>query len=168
MEIQKFLKGKVTIIGMGNPLKGDDNAGNIIVKKLMEIVKSDKVNFLVVEEGIENFIGKIEKLKSNNIIIVDAVNFKGKIGEIRIFYPDQLMKNSTTTHSFSLPDLLSIYNFKKCLIIGIQPGNLSFGTEISKEVKESIDKIVLLLAKYLTSQTERRIYGKNKNQNRRN
>jgi len=146
---EKFLEGNVLIIGMGNPLRADDNAGNVVVNKLKNSIKSDKIKFWEVEENIENYIGKIEKSKFDNIILIDAVDFAGKKGEIRLFYPDQLAKISTTTHSLSLSTLLEIHNLKsKSIVIGIQPVNLSFGKEVSKEVKKSIEKLVSIIVNW--------------------
>jgi len=150
MDISELIKKKTVIVGVGNPLKGDDGAGVSIVKKLMEKINSDKIEFFVVEEVIENYLGKIEKINPDSLIIFDAVDFGGKRGEIKFFKPADIMNISTTTHSFSLPDLLKIYNLiPKSVIVGIQPAKISFGEEMCQEVKKSIEEIVTLFVDYI-------------------
>ncbi len=150
MNISELIKKKTVIVGMGNPLKGDDGAGVLIVEKLMKKINSDKIKFFIVEEAIENYLGKIKRLNPDTIIIFDAVDFGGEKGEIKFFKPTDIMNISTTTHSFSLPDLLKIYNLiPRSVIIGIQPVKISFGEEMCQEVKKGIEEIVTLFVEYI-------------------
>jgi len=160
MDISELIKKKTVIVGVGNPLKGDDGAGVLIVKKLMEKINSDKIEFFVVEEAIENYLGKIKRLNPDTVIIFDAVDFGGEKGEIKFFKPADIMNISPTTHSFSLPDLLKIYNLiPKSVIVGIQPAKISFGEEMSQEVKKGVEEIVTLFIEHIN----KRENGQNKN-----
>lgn len=146
MDIQKFLKKKTVIIGIGNSLKGDDAAGYYIAEKLKGKLKN--IGVLSVAASVENYLGRIKESNPDSIIIIDSVSFGGKPGEIRIFSPEQLLDISPSTHALSLPDLLEIYNLKsKTTILGIQPKNIRFGEEMSEEVKKSAEKIISLFLK---------------------
>jgi len=76
------LRDKVVVLCLGNIDRGDDAVGPYLASKI-----KGKVEYDVIDAGVtpENYTGVIKRLKPNRIIIVDAVSFEGKPGEIRCF-----------------------------------------------------------------------------------
>ncbi len=130
------LKGKVVILGVGNPLKGDDGAGSILAARL-----KGKSSFSVFDAGVspENYLDKIIKESPEAVIIVDAVDFQGKAGEIRLF-PEVEIKtvNLFATHNLSLKlivDYLKNNLDSDIYLVGIQPKTISMNMVLSEPVK---------------------------------
>ncbi|MCM8781501.1 MAG: hydrogenase 3 maturation endopeptidase HyCI, partial [Candidatus Omnitrophica bacterium] len=69
-KLEKILKGKILLLGIGNTLRGDDAFGLTLANRLR-----DKVAFKVFEVGVavENFLGAIIKEKPDTVLFVDAV-----------------------------------------------------------------------------------------------
>lgn len=134
---------KFLILGIGNELKGDDRAGPYIVSKLKT---KNKINC---GEVPENFIGKIKKINPEVIVIIDAVDFEAKTGEIVIDELKDFSEPTLSTHSPSLKLFCSFFPDTKFYLIGIKPKGLGFGEEMSEEVKKSADEIIEKLNRFL-------------------
>ena len=122
------------VISIGNPIKSDDNIGNIVLEKInIEAIK------LRAETSPENFL---EKMKGcNQIIILDALEFGGAVGEVKVFNLESVNDRLMSTHSIPIALFKRFLPDSKIIVIGIQPKNVEFGEEISDELKESVDKI---------------------------
>jgi len=141
--LKLHLKGKVLILGIGNTLRSDDGAGSILASRIQ-----DKIPFIVYDSGSspENYLGKIIKDKPDTILLVDAVDFGGKAGEIRFLEGEDIQTvNFFSTHDASIS--LAISYLKNSLkaadifILAIQPKILAFGDKLSPEMSGAVEKI---------------------------
>lgn len=124
------------VVGMGNPLKSDDNIGNIVVDRLRieDMVK------VIAETTPENILGKVSDC--DDIIFVDAIDFKGNVGDVKLFSLEDVEDVFETTHTIPISMFRSYFPKAKILIIGIQPYVVDMGTSISLELKEKVPEIV--------------------------
>ena len=135
------MKKKIVIMGVGNILKGDDGAGVIIAENLKKKIKRKDVEIINAESTPENWIGKIEKISPETLIIIDAVDFNSFPGDVKTFSIDEIEETTFTTHNFSFPFLFRNLKEKtEILIIGIQPGKINIKEGISEEVKKGMEK----------------------------
>jgi len=145
-KLKNRLQGKVLIVGIGNPLRGDDGVGPEIIKRLNKPLPS--LFLFDVGEVPENYLGKIVKQKPDTIVLIDAVDFGSSPGTIKIIEKDDIKDESLSTHNASL-NLVAKYLQKETsadvFLLGIQPKTTEFGREISRPVKESLEKIVRML-----------------------
>lgn len=142
--LETWLQGysKLVILGIGNPLKGDDALGLKILRRLRGKVPR---NVKVIEGGIapENFIGKIRRLRPSHVLLIDAALFGGKPGETKMISIENIPSVTISTHLMPLymvAGLIKEETDAKILLLGIQPKNLNLGEEISQEIKESIEE----------------------------
>ena len=86
-QLEKLRGSKTVILGIGNTLKGDDGAGPLVCEGL-----SGKVCAEVMDVGTvpENYIQPIIKKRPQNLVIIDAIDFGGLVGEIKVFKPEQI------------------------------------------------------------------------------
>lgn len=140
-DIKSILKGKVVILCLGNPDRGDDGAGPY----LASILKG-KSRHEVIDAGVtpENYTGVIQRLSPDTIIIVDAIQFEGAPGEAKIFSGEDLRAGKISTHDVS-PKLLIEYlkssTSADIHILGIKPKSSKLGEPLSAEVKNSIKNL---------------------------
>ncbi len=140
-ELEKILKGKVVILGIGNPFKGDDAVGIAFVDKIENLNNFDCIN-----TGLfpENYTGEIISKKPDTLLIVDAVNINGNPGDVALLQPEQLNDKNFDSHRTSISLFVKyLKNFidDNIYILGIQPKIISFGNQLSEEVKESINNL---------------------------
>jgi hydrogenase 3 maturation protease len=132
------LKGKVMILGVGNPLRGDDGVGPYLIEQLKGQVNAILLNC---EEVPENFLGQIVKNQPDSILIIDAINLGMSPGVAATLEEDELEGISWATHHASLRlfiNCLKADTQATVLIMGIQPKSTEFGSAISVEVKETV------------------------------
>lgn len=102
---------------------------------------------LVLEGGTlpENITSPLRRFMPEVVIFIDAADFSGQPGEIRLIDPAQVGGASYSTHSIPL-SLLSKYlaNEIGCqvIIIGIQPISVQFGDPISLICQRAVGSVV--------------------------
>jgi hydrogenase 3 maturation protease len=134
-----FQKGRnLLFVGIGNVLKKDDGVGVYISERIKD---SGSVSALTVEISIENYIGKINSLNPDILVLIDAVDFGLPPGSFRLLPVTRITDLTFNTHNISLKRISEFFR-AQVYILGIQPGNIEFGENISYLVKEKADKII--------------------------
>ncbi|MDD5245963.1 MAG: hydrogenase 3 maturation endopeptidase HyCI [Candidatus Omnitrophica bacterium] len=137
--LKSHLQGKVVLLGIGNTLRSDDGAGSLLACRL-----KDKVPYIVYDAGAnpENYLGKIIKDNPDNIIIVDAADFAGKPGEIRLLEGQELKtSNLFSTHNASISLTINYLQSSigaDIIILIIQPKSTVFGDSLSSQVDNAV------------------------------
>jgi len=139
---------KIVVLGVGNILRKDDGLGQLIAQKLKE-----KVDIPVFDGGDapENYLEKILAHNPETVLIIDTVDFNGKPGEVRIFEQNELLHRDFSTHGMSLKlvmEYLKNRGVKEVKLIGVQPKDTGFGEGLSKEVRQSLEKVISLCMSY--------------------
>jgi hydrogenase 3 maturation protease len=129
---------KKLFVGVGNLLKKDDGIGVYISNR---IKTRDSVSSLTVEASIENYIGKINSLNPDVLILIDCMDMKAAPGTYKLFQPGQIHDLTFNTHNISLGRLSEFFTMP-VFILGIQPETVDFGENISHLVKSIADKII--------------------------
>ncbi|MCD6189096.1 MAG: hydrogenase 3 maturation endopeptidase HyCI [Thermococcus sp.] len=154
MELEEFFKGakKVVVCGIGNDVRGDDAFGVYVVGMLKERVSNPKVVFLNCGEMPESYAGKIIRENPSHVVFVDAVHFEGKPGEIVLADPEGTLGEAFSTHKMPLKLLVSYLKQNvnaKFILIGAQPKQTGLFVEMSKELRESAERLVSILERIL-------------------
>lgn len=124
------------VMSIGNPIKSDDNIGNIILDRLnVEDVKKIKG-----ETTPENFIDKLKIYEE--IVIIDALQFGGEVGEVRVFELDDIKDVIISTHNITFNLLQKFLPNSKIKIIGIQTKNIDLEIGLTEELQSKMDQIV--------------------------
>ncbi len=132
---------KKLFVGIGNVLKSDDGIGVFISNKIKE---SASIQRLTVEVSIENYLGKINSLNPDVLILIDCVDF-GKTAGYTELLPAEKVKDFTfNTHNISLKKISELFKMP-VFILGIQPQNIGFGEEISEIVLDTAQKIINII-----------------------
>ena len=150
IRLRNRLQGKVLILGIGNPLRGDDAAGPELIRRLSNSSLPTVKPMLLLDVGEvpENYLGKIVKERPDTIVLVDAVDLGASPGTVRVVGKDDIRAEFLSTHSASLnmvAEYIEQETSADVFVLGIQPENLGFGEEISEPVRESLEKIVKVL-----------------------
>lgn len=140
--LRKKLKGKSLLLGLGNILRGDDCFGAILAKRIR---RKTCLKVLEAEDAPENFLDKIIKENPDTILFVDAVDFGGKAGEMRLWNLENVKPgNFFLTHNPSprmLCDFLRGNSEAKMYLLGIQPKDIRLGAGISPQIRERLDAL---------------------------
>ncbi len=132
---------KILFVGIGNQLKSDDGVGVYISNN---IKNKGNISSLTVETSIENYIGKINSLKPEILVLVDCVDLKSSAGKYKLMELNQIQDLTFNTHNISLRRLSEFFEMP-VYILGIQPEKVEFGENISFLVKNIADRIIKLI-----------------------
>ena len=125
----------ILFVGIGNALKSDDAIGIYIVNK---ITQSKHRKTLIVESGIEKFVGKINSIDPEILILVDCTDFNKEPGFIDFLPIEKVQDFTVNTHTISVKRISEFFKMKTHLL-GVQPENVKFGETISKSVLNSAE-----------------------------
>jgi hydrogenase 3 maturation protease len=137
-KLQSKTGRKVLFVGIGNVLKKDDGVGVYISRR---IKNNGSVSSLSVEVSIENYIGKINSLNPDILVLIDCVDMKEIAGTFKLLKLDQIQDNTFNTHNISLSRLTEFF-MMPVYVLGIQPEKIDFGENLSELVKNVANRIV--------------------------
>jgi hydrogenase 3 maturation protease len=152
-QLKKWLRKsrKIVVLGVGNPLRGDDAVGVEIVRQLRGRT-SKRVKLLECETVPENFTSKIRKLNPTHVLIVDAAEFSKKPGTAKLLSVAKISGLAVSSHNAPLSmlaDYLKHTINPKMALLGVQPKQTELGTGMSEEVKKTSKETVKMLEKLL-------------------
>ena len=135
--------GKI-VVGIGNALLRDEGVGCHVVHALEEIPLPDVE---IIDGGTcPDVLQRLEG--ADKLIIVDAVKGGGMPGQIYRFHLEDItveQKPFLSLHDMNLVDSLMLmqlrHNIGEAVIIGVEPREISWGLELSPELKEKMPQI---------------------------
>ena len=160
-------KSKILIVGVGNPLLGDEGIGLHAVRSLSQLPMPAEVDIVDCGCDLLNLVSYIDKPRK--IIILDAIRAGGKPGRIYRFDLDdprlrggdvipakagiETMQTTTrSAHQLQVVDALRLLKIvcpclSRCRIVvmGIEPKAMELSGDLSQEVRESIADLTLLV-----------------------
>lgn len=141
----------MALVGVGNPLRGDDGVGVKIIELLQE-APLEGVMLLNTETVPEAFTGKVAEHRPTHLLLLDAANFRGEPGDVKLIESSRIGGQAISTHSLPLTIFISYIEKtmdSKVLLLGVQPRNIEFFTEMSPEVEKTAEKVAAMLRKIL-------------------
>jgi hydrogenase 3 maturation protease len=148
---------KFLILGIGNRMRGDDAVGSVVAEQL---VKEGRVPALDCGEMPDNYISRVWELLPEELIVVDACDFGGEPGEVRVFEESALEGIASaplSTHQMPMPMLIGLIRMKpgvarRVRLVGIQPVQVEyFVEEMSEPVRAAMPKVLALVRKIADS-----------------
>ncbi|MFA5085780.1 MAG: hydrogenase 3 maturation endopeptidase HyCI [Candidatus Omnitrophota bacterium] len=142
-DIRDRLKGIVTIIGIGNIMRGDDGFGPKLIESLKK--KNTKANLFDCGTVPENYIFPILTTSCDTVILVDVADFKAEPGSMKVLSLNELSGAGLSTHNASIrlfTDLLMTgKDGLNIFAVTVQPKSIAFGESLSPAVSEGVDKL---------------------------
>jgi hydrogenase 3 maturation protease len=130
---REMFGGRTVLVGVGNPMKGDDGFGPLVANMVPGALDARTVP--------ENFISRIRAERPDNVIVFDSLDFGGKPGEVRVVDAADAEGLAFSTHALPLSLFARMLAPAKVWLVGAQPASVGFGESASKEVKESAERI---------------------------
>jgi hydrogenase 3 maturation protease len=143
--IEDRVRGRdVTIVGVGNRLRGDDAAGPRVADRLAGLEGARVIDAGTVPE---NFLGTLLSGGSDLVVFVDAVDHGAPPGTYCITTADSLASGTATTHAPSLRLLAGLLHGRgiECWLVGLQPGSTTPGAGLTRAVAEGVKAVARAL-----------------------
>ncbi len=143
---------KIVIVGIGNPIRLDDNVGLKIVASLQGKVNCN-VCLLECEMVPEDYLLDIEEFNPSHVLLVDAAKLGLKAGETRLVELTYVPGFSVVSSHMLPLRLFCEYIQKttnaKIRLLLVEPKTTEFGEGLSPEVQATAEKLTKLLIDFL-------------------
>jgi len=148
--------GRVVVLGVGNPDRGDDGAGPASVRALRRALPGRSSSVRLVEAGPmpENFTGPLRRFAPTHVILVDAVRAGRKPGAVFLVEPASIGHDDVSSHRAPLSWLVRYLTETagcRVLLLGVQPGRTEPGEPLSAVVRKSVERVAAGLARSLAA-----------------
>lgn len=135
------------VVALGNPYRRDDGVGPAVLEA---VAQRDPAAVDLLDLGDATF-ELIHVLTDHaTVVIVDAVDFGGDPGDVAVFAPDSaedVTGGQRGAHDTNPFELLAVADRLEATpatvrIVGIQPGTVEFGDELSPPVLDALPSVV--------------------------
>jgi hydrogenase maturation protease len=144
--------GSVLVLGLGNPLLGDEGVGVRVIEELKGLDLPDGV---VLVDGGTAGLSLISLMEGyQRVIVVDAAEMGQSPGRVVKFAPSEVQlrmtKDLLSLHQVGFGEVLALAEAlgvspPQLTIIGVQPDRIGVGEVISPEVEQAIPQCIGLV-----------------------
>ncbi len=141
-------EGILLLVTVGNDLRGDDGAGPYIAKHLD--IRSDRIVLYNAGMHPENSVDAADQVRPAKVVFIDAANWEGKVGEVRLVPEELIPVQTVSTHMFPLSTIGALMRQDghcEVYYLGIQLASANLGDTMSPAVQSSCDKLIHYLQK---------------------
>lgn len=136
------------VIGLGNPLMGDDGFGLVALERLREEWRLDDVELADGGTWGMSLLPLVED--SDRIVLVDAIAAGAKPGELVVLERDRLpiyLTRKLSPHQIDMRDVLATAEWRgklpaETVAIGVEPLSVEMGIGLSEEADQAVDAVV--------------------------
>jgi len=139
----------ILILGLGNPLRGDDGIGPRVVDALLQRGLPAGVEALDAGAAGLDLLNLLEGPR--RVIVVDAADVGLEPGRFARFTPDEArlvgVADALSSHGAGLAEALALARacgqpLPEIVIFGVQPESLEWGEGLSPAVKGAVSQVV--------------------------
>ena len=137
---------RVTIIGMGNRLRGDDAAGPLVVETL---AGKDLPEGIAVAQAPEDPVRLIDMLADTDAaVFVDAADMEADPGTVKVFRRDEdwtAIQPLSSVHSVGIQQLLPMARrlgvTAPVVLVAVQAADWEFGREPTPAIMDHLEEL---------------------------
>jgi hydrogenase 3 maturation protease len=147
-QIVQFLDGRICLLGIGNRNWRDDGAGSVLAEALQACPELDAIDAGFVPE---NFLEKVVQTKPDAILFIDATDFGGMPGQVRLLEAEKVAQSGLSTHAGSLQMLAGYLQARtrtQVALLAIQPADTAAGELLSPEVSHTVKLLLKKLPEF--------------------
>jgi hydrogenase maturation protease len=144
----KMSEGRAVVLGLGNPLMGDDGLGLAALARLQEGWDVPGVEFVDGGTWGMNLLPLVEE--SSHLLLLDAIRSGDSPGTLVEWERKQLpryLSLKLSPHQIDLREILALAEWRdtmpaEIVAIGLAPRDVIMATRLSPEVEAGLDQVV--------------------------
>ncbi len=139
----------ILILGLGNPLQGDDGVGCRVAEALAKQTLSEDIEVM---DGGTPGVGLVNLFEGRRrVVIVDAVEMGESPGQVRQFESQDVVFAGSSArlslHRSGVADALALARalgiaLPEIIVLGVQPAYVGWSTSLSTAVRAAVPQVV--------------------------
>jgi hydrogenase maturation protease len=155
-DLRRCLTGRVCLVGIGNPDRGDDAFGLRLAEAMRDLGHPDVV---LAERVPERWTERLARGGFQAVVFLDTVQMNAAPGDVVFLESAQIAARypQLSTHKLSLGTLAALIEVEgptRVFLLGVQPQSLDYGAELSVPVRMTLEILRDLLAESLPTRAE--------------
>jgi len=155
-DLRRCLTGRVCLVGIGNPDRGDDAFGVILADSMRRLGYPEVI---LADRTPERWTGWLAQSRFQAVLFLDAVEMGAAPGDVVFLASAQIAARypQLSTHKLSLGTLAALIEAEgptRVFLLGVQPQSLDYGADLSVPVRTTLEILRDLLAENLTTRAE--------------
>ena len=155
-QLATLIQGRVLVMGVGNPCRGDDAAGSLLAQLISDV---PGVRVIDAQDVPENYLRQVVGEEPDTVVLIDSVDLDSAPGSVALLDKDQVAGYWPSTHRVPLSLLMNYLEREthaRIFLIAIQPRQTAFLQSLSEEVHASVAGIADVLNDVLEVARRRR------------
>ncbi len=146
---------RACLVGIGSDLRGDDSAGLMVARALLNDERFASASHLLIIDGgpaPENHTGKIRAFQPELVLFIDAAQMDESPGTIQWIPLDAIDGMSASSHSLPLSMLAHYLTLEigcEVVVLGIQPQQNEINAKLSAPIRAAVDEILAEISEML-------------------
>jgi hydrogenase maturation protease HycI len=139
------IQGNVVIMGIGNPWRGDDEAGSLVARRIND---APGVRVIDAQDVPEEYLCLAVNGRPDTVVLIDSVDLASAPGCVALLDKDQMAGYWPSTHRVPVCLLMNYLEREtkaRVFLIAIQPRHTGFLQPMSEEVSSSVAGIAGVL-----------------------
>lgn len=148
-ELAELLSGAVTVVGIGNPARGDDAFGSLLARELAGRVGGNVVD---AEDVPESYLFTVVAAAPDAVLFLDAIDLGAAPGSAALLGAGEVSSYLPSTHRTPLAMLMGIVEREtgaRVRVLALQPRQIGLAMPPSPEVVASVASLAELLVDLL-------------------
>jgi hydrogenase maturation protease len=145
------IEGTTLVLGVGNPLLGDEGFGVHVARRLKEVELPSHVKVLEGGIGGFNLLGFLEEVE--RLLVVDVMMLDAAPGELRLLKPGPELqepgKEIISFHQIGVLELVQMWGLlgyePEMLFLVTRPEKIEWSTELSPPLQAAVERAIELI-----------------------
>jgi hydrogenase maturation protease len=140
-QLANWLRGRICIVGLGNPDYGDDGLGVRLAERL---IAAGVPNVFLAGTSPDRIIGEIAAAVFDKVLFLDAVEFGGPAGAVAMLNSAEMIARypQISTHKISigtLARLLEANGTTKVWLLAVQPESMKPESQLAPAAQTTLE-----------------------------
>jgi hydrogenase maturation protease len=155
-ELGQHLRGRVCVVGIGNPDRGDDAFGVRLAEAMRTIGYPDVI---LAERTPERWVAWLGQAGFQTVLFLDAVDSGAAPGDVVVMEGREIAARypQISTHQLSLgtlAQLIETHGSARVFLLGVQPECVRYDPGLSPSAQTTLEILRELLVEVLMNTTE--------------
>ena len=148
-QLAAAIGNRIVVMGIGNPLRGDDAAGSLVAKLIPD---APDVRVIDAQDLPEDYLPIAIRHRPDTVVLIDSVDMRAAPGSVALLDAEQFTTYWPSTHHVPIGVLMNVLEQEtraRVFVIGIQPAQTQLLQPVTSAVRWAVADLAAALSRAL-------------------